>query len=156
MSSTMTKVIGGFIVGCLAVLIFHQGMYVILQQIGLPLRGAPFSMTPNKSAFGMPTLFNQMFWGGLWGIVFAYTIDMLPGPNWLRGMIFGFLGPVLLGGWLLVAHFKGLPYFGGAFEKGGFNIMAWRNTFLLNSVGFGLGLGLLYPLVAGMMSRRTA
>lgn len=156
MNSTMTRLIAGFVAGCLAVLIFHQGIYLIMQQLGLPLRGAPFDMTPNKAAFGMPTLLNQMFWGGLWGIVFAWTIDLLPGPNWLRGFIFGCIGPTLLGGWLLVAYFKGQPYFGGAFEKGGFNIMAWRNTLLLHGVGFGIGLGLLYPFLAGLLGGRTA
>lgn len=156
MNSTVTKVVGGFIAGALAVLVFHQGMYVILQQIGLPLRGSPFNMAANKEAFGMPFLFNSMFWGGLWGIVFAYTINLLPGPNWLRGFVFGCLGPILIGGWLLVAFFKGTPYFGGAFGKDGFNILAWRNTFFLNAVGFGIGLGLLYPWLASLLGGRAS
>lgn len=153
-TSTMTRVIGGFIAGALAVLIFHQGMYVILQQLGVPLQGTPFNMTPDKAAYGMPRLFNQMFWGGLWGIIFAYVINVLPGPNWLRGFIFGTVFTLLLGSWLLVAMIKGTPLFSGAFAKG-FDIMRLRTGFLLNGVAFGLGLGLLYPLLAGMMGGRS-
>jgi hypothetical protein len=155
MGSSMSRLIAGFVAGALAVLIFHQGMYVLMQQMGLPLRGAPFNMSPNQAAFGLPVLVNQMFWGGLWGIAFAWVIDALPGPNWLRGLIFGCLGPILLGGFILVAYFKQQPYFGGAFDKGGFNPMAWRNTFLLNGVGFGIGLGLIYPLLAGALGGRS-
>ncbi len=156
MSSTLTKVVGGFIAGALAVLVFHQGMYVILQQMGVPLQGSPFNMTPDKAAYGLPRLVNQMFWGGLWGIVFAYMINVLPGPNWLRGFIFGCVFPMLLGSWVIVALIKGNPLFANAFAKGGFNILALRNGFFLNGVAFGLGLGVIYPLLSGMMSRRNA
>ena len=155
MGSTVVRVVGGFIAGALAVLIFHQGMYVLLQQLGLPLAGRAFNMSPDAAAFGMPRLFNQMFWGGLWGILFAYMINSLPGPNVLRGFIFGCVFPMLLGSWLIVALIKGQPIFSGAFAKGGFNMLALRNGFLLNGVAFGIGLGLIYPMIAGMFSRRT-
>ncbi len=155
MNSIIIRVVGGFLAGALAVLIFHQGMYVLMQQAGLPLGGTAFNMTPDKAAYGMPRLVNQMFWGGLWGIVFAYVIDVLPGPNVLRGFIFGCVFPMLIGSWLVVALIKGLPIFSGAFAKGGFNIMALRNGFLLNGVGFGIGLGLLYPAIAGMFAKRS-
>ena len=82
-------------------------------------------------------------------------IDVLPGPNVLRGFIFGCVFPMLIGSWLVVALIKGLPIFSGAFAKGGFNIMALRNGFLLNGVGFGIGLGLLYPAIAGMFAKRS-
>ncbi len=155
MNSVVTRVVGGFLAGALAVLIFHQGMYVLMQQAGLPLAGSPWNMTPDKAAYGMPRVVNQMFWGGLWGIVFAYVIDVLPGPNVVRGFIFGCVFPMLLGSWLLVAMIKGTPYFAGAFAKGGFNILALRNGFLLNGIAFGIGLGLLYPFIAGLFSKRS-
>ena len=155
MHSTLTRVVGGFIAGALAVLIFHQGMYVLMQQAGLPLGGTAFNMSPDKAAYGMPRLLNQMFWGGLWGIVFAYMIDRLPGPNVVRGLIFGMVFPMLLGSWLILALIKGTPIFSGAMAKGGFNILALRNGFLLNGLAFGIGLGLLYPAIAGMFSRRN-
>ena len=162
MNTTMTRVIGGFIAGFLAVLIFHQGMYVLIQQlIGMkvlgapPLSGTPWNFAADPAAYGLPRVLNQSFWGGLWGIVFAYMIDMMPGPNWVRGIVFGFIFPALIGSWLLVALIKGTPIFSGAFAKGGFNYMSLRNGFLLNCVGFGLGLGVLYPLIAGMMGGRS-
>ena len=34
-----------------------------MQQAGLPLGGTAFNMTPDKAAYGMPRLVNQMFWG---------------------------------------------------------------------------------------------
>ena len=38
MTSSITKLVVGFIAGALAVLIFHQGMYVLMQQMGLPMQ----------------------------------------------------------------------------------------------------------------------
>ena len=152
MPSAATKTIAGFITGFLAVVVFHQIMYVIMQQMGLPLRGTPWSMQPDPAAFGMPRVLNQAFWGGLWGIAYAFLVDRIPGGmGWLKGLIFGFIGPALLGSWLVVALIKGQPMFSGAMAKGGFDVMALRNGFLLNAVAFGLGLGLLYPLIARML-----
>ena len=51
----------GFLAGALAVVLFHQGMVVLLSTIGLiqsrvyTLQGVP--------PFGVPTILNQMFWG---------------------------------------------------------------------------------------------
>jgi hypothetical protein len=162
MNSNSTRIIAGFIAGFLAVLIFHQGMYVLIQQMlkmgylgAPPLGGTPWNMAADPAAYGMPRVLNQAFWGGLWGILFAYVIDVMPGPNVLRGFIFGCIFPMLLGSWLVVAMIKGAPLFSGAMGKGGFNVMALRNGFLLNGVAFGIGLGLLYPIIAGLFSRRN-
>lgn len=166
MSSSIVKIVGGFIAGALAVLIFHQGMYVIMQSMGLPLRGTPWNtatMVPLwPELFGLlkigpvrvPAIASQSIWGGLFGILFAYLIDHMPGGlAIIKGLIFGMIFPMLLGSWLLVAMIKGAPLMSGAFAKGGFDIMALRNGFLLNGVAFGIGLGLLYPLIANMMGR---
>ncbi|MEQ1715558.1 MAG: hypothetical protein ABL907_06185 [Hyphomicrobium sp.] len=154
--------IAGFIAGALAVLIFHQGMYVLIQQLlkmGMlgapPLGGTPWNLGADPGAYGMPRVLNQAFWGGLWGIVFAHMIEVMPGPNWLRGFIFGCIFPMLLGSWLVVAMIKGTPLMSNAFAKGGFNIMSLRNGFLLNGVAFGIGLGLLYPWLASMIGGRS-
>ena len=42
--------------------------------------------------------------------------------------------------------------FSSAFAKG-FDIMRLRTPFLLNGVAFGLGLGIIYPLLAGLLGR---
>lgn len=156
MSSTVTRVVGGFIAGALAVLVFHQIMYVILQQSGVQMQGSPWNLSPDPNAFRMPRLVNQMFWGGLWGIAYAWLVDYIPaGPGWVRGLVFGLIFPMLLGSWLLVAMIKGQPLFANAFAKG-FDIMRLRPGFFLSGIAFGLGLGLLYPLIAGLMGGRSS
>lgn len=166
MPSHLTRIVAGFIAGALAVVIFHQGMYVILQQMGLPLRGTPWSMNSiplwpeffralKMSPLSVPAIASQSIWGGLFGILFAYLVDRMPGGlSVIKGFVFGMIFPMLLGSWLIVAYAKGNPLMAGAFDKGGFNILALRNGFLLNGLAFGIGLGLLYPLLAGMMSGR--
>jgi hypothetical protein len=156
MPNTVSKITLGFLAGALGILIFHQGMYALMQQIGLPLQGKPWNMAAEPSAFGLPRLLNQMFWGGLWGVLFANLYHALPGGmGWLKGLLFGMVFPMLLGSWLIVAYIKGAPLFNGAFAKGGFNVLALRNGFLLNGVAFGLGLGLLYPLLARIISGQS-
>jgi len=174
----LTRIVAGFIAGALAVLIFHQGAYVLIQyldanvpafkQFGNPLQGAPYRMQPeplwpellkalNQPGISVPIIANQAIWGGLWGILFAFLLDHIPtGPTFIRAIVFGLVFPMLLGSWLLVAYVKGRPLFSGAFAKGGFNYVALRNGFLLNGLAYGVGLGILYPWLAGMMSGRRA
>jgi hypothetical protein len=159
-TSLATRIFAGFIAGALAVLIFHQGMYVLMQTFGLPLRGAPYRMTPSPlwpelfglfkmAAVSVPGIVHQSIWGGLWGILFAFLIDRMPGgPAIVKGFLFGMIFPMLIGSWLLVPLVKGGTMFAGAFAKDGFNVLALRNGFLLNGVAFGIGLGILYPLLS--------
>jgi hypothetical protein len=101
----------GFIAGALAVLAFHQVMVFLLSTVGLiqsrvyVMRGVP--------PFGVPTIVSQMFWGGLWGLLFAAIADTLPHwPRLLLGFSFGVLGPVLAN-WFVVAPLKGMPVAAG-------------------------------------------
>lgn len=167
MGNLFTRIVGGFLAGALAVLIFHQGMYLIMQSyLGIPMQGAPWRTTPSvalwpeffaalkMSAPSLPTILHQMVWGGLWGLLFAFMINSLPGGiSIIKGLVFGMVFPMLLGSWLIVAWVKSRPLMAGAFDKGGFNYMALRNGFLLNGVAFGLGLGVLYPLLRRMLAR---
>lgn len=156
MPATLPRMAAGFIAGALAVLIFHQGMYLLLQLLGLPLRGAVWSLAADPAAFGLPRLANQMFWGGAWGVLFAMIYPSVPGgEGWLKGLVFGLVFPMLIGSWLVVALIKGQPLFSGAFAKG-FNPLALRNGFLLNGVAYGIGLGLLYPVVARVLGGPAA
>ena len=157
MPSQILKVVMDFIAGALAVVIFHQGAYVLLKQVGLPLQGAAWNMAPAANAYGMPSLFNLMFWGGLWGILYALIADYLPGPSVLKGLVFGMIFPMLLGSWLIVALLKGQPILSGVLIDG--NLMRLRTGFLLNGAAFGIGLGLLYALlttVTGIGARAGA
>ena len=153
MPSTLYKIIAGFIAGALATVLLHQAMYWALLKFGVKLPGAPWNMAPAPEAYGLPILFNQMFWGGLWGVVFAFMIDYVPGPNLLKGFLFGCIFPMLIGSWLVVALIKGRPILQGFLTDG--DIWRLRPGFLLNGIAFGLGLGLLYPLLAGLMGGNT-
>jgi hypothetical protein len=146
-----TRIIAGFLAGALAVAIFHQGIYLLLQTAGMPLRGKFWNLAPAVSAYGIPTLFNQMFWGGLWGIVFAFLYHHVPGgQGWLKGFLFGMVFPMLLGSWLVVPLIKVEPVLAGL------DPTRLLIGFLLNGVAYGIGLGLLYPALRRLMGGTAA
>ncbi len=158
MTASLMRLLAGFIAGCLAVLICHQGMYWLLKTSGaVPLAGVPWNMNPAKDAykeaFGVPTLFNQMFWGGLWGVLYAGISDWLPvRRNWLKGFLFGSLGTLLLGSWIAVSLIKGRPLFNGFLVD--LKAIKLASGFLLNGVAFGIGLGLIYGFMSGLLGHR--
>ncbi len=129
----------GFIAGAIAVISFHQSMILILHLLKF-LPNFPWSFRP-VGPMGVPALINSMFWGGLWGVAFAALLAFIPGRTlWQRGLVFGFLGPVLLGNWLLVPLFKGGAYFGG--------FVAQRMLIsVLIGCAFGFGLALFYKML---------
>jgi hypothetical protein len=96
----------GFIAGALSVLIFHQGMVLLLWLMG-QVPNFPWNFRGSVAPLGVPVLVNQMFWGGLWGIGFAAVGHMIPVANTaLRGAVYGLAGPFLLGGGFLVPLIK--------------------------------------------------
>lgn len=127
----------GFIAAVVSVLIFHQGTILILNVLNL-LPSVPWSLRP-IGPFSVPVLVNQMFWGGLWGCLFAVIWPHLPGRGfWLKGLVFGLAGPMLLGNWLLVPLIKG----GGPLFAG-FDLRRMLISALI-AAAFGVGLGLIY------------
>ncbi len=126
----------GFIAGALAVLIFHQIMVLLLGFVGM-VRGAPWNFAP-FGPFGVPRVVNSMFWGGVWGVVYAAIADRLPRqwPLWLVGLVFGLLGPVLFG-WTIVALLKGSVLFGGFVPQ---RMLA---SILINGM-YGIGVALIF------------
>lgn len=160
---TARNIVLGFVAGALAVLIFHQGMYYLMSTSNM-VGGQPWRMEPlpanrmpeSIAEFfrpwgGVPRLFNQMFWGGLWGALFGLVENRMPaGPIWLKGFFFGLIGPMLIGGWLVLELVRGEPIFNGFFNE--YNWSLLRNGFLLNGLAFGLGLGIVY----GIISHRAA
>jgi hypothetical protein len=143
--STAFDLLLGFAAGALAVLIVHQLMYLFLAQFGV-MRGSPWSMRA-YGPFGVPAVVNQMFWGGVWGIVFAAIFDKL--PKWhivLIGLLFGLLGPTLFG-WVVMALIRGTPMFAG------FVPLRMMVSVLLNAVAFGIGLALIYVLLRRLAAR---
>lgn len=136
----------GFLAGALAVPVFHQGMVLVLHLAG-QLPNFPWQMRP-VPPFNVPTLVNQMFWGGVWGLVFAAIVESLPGRSlWLKGVLFGLLGPWLLGNGLLVPLIKGGPlFFGFAVPR--------MITGALIGAAFGFGLAVIYGLLRPRLARR--
>jgi hypothetical protein len=88
-----------------------------------------------------------VFWGGLWGVLFALVYNWIPGGmSWLKGLIFGIF-IVVVSNWTLLPLIKG-QVFGQANQVlfGGWNPQ--RMLIVMAIVGaFGLALGIIYGLI---------
>jgi hypothetical protein len=139
MDGISTKALAaGFIAAALSVLVFHQGAILVLWLIGLT-PNFPWSFRGNQ--IGVPLIINSMFWGGLWGLVYAYFKDKWPSPALLGGVVFGILCSTIIGGWIVVALLKGNPMFAG------FAPLRMLISALIGGM-FGLGTAFFYPHVA--------
>src|ERR1700682_2847897 len=81
----MTLVVGtvvkaaalGFIAGAIGVLVFHQGLILVLHVFGaMPF--TPYSLKPT-APFGVPQVLSLAFFGGLWGIALILIMVRVPG-----------------------------------------------------------------------------
>ena len=140
------SVLTGFIAGFLATLIFHQLTLALLWDMGVaPFR--PFIMAPTQP-FGVPAVFSLAFWGGVWGIFFAYFEDIFPaGPGyWLAVFLFGAIAPSLVA-LMVVLPLKGHPMGGG-----------WQSSLLLTAFlvngAWGVGTACFLRLQARLLGRR--
>jgi hypothetical protein len=135
----------GFIAGAIAVATAHEIINWLLLQAGLFPR-VPWSMQPAATT-GVPQIVSDMFWGGLWGVLFAAIQDRIPGGSlWLKGLIFGLIGPALIGVFILVPLLTGrFPLFFGGDPKLIISV-------LLILAGFGAAMGWLY----GVLTSRVA
>lgn len=147
MQGTLWRVVLGFIAAAISVLVVHQGIIYLLTAGGY-IPGRPWSMTHTIPPFRVPYLVNSVFWGGLWGILFAFIHQWLPGGMmWLKGLIYGLL-MVVVSNWILLPLIKG-QVFGVPNQVlfAGFN----PTRMLIGAIivgGFGLGLGFIYGLIA--------
>jgi len=146
MQGIVGRVVLGFIAAAISVLIVHEGIIYALNAAGyIPSRG--WSMTPPIPPWGVPRLVNNVFWGGLWGVLFALLYNWIPGGMaWLKGLIFGIF-IVVVSNWILLPLIKG-QMFGVPNQVlfGGYN--PTRMLIVLCIVGgFGLGLGIIYGLI---------
>ena len=129
----------GFVAAAISVLIFHQGMVAALHTLnvpGMPV-GTPFPMQPTKP-LGVPQIASLVFWGGLYGAVFGVLAPGMKGAMWVNGIILGVVAVIV--GFFVVAPIKGNAI------GGGFDVMVWGRALLINGC-FGLGVGILYPLL---------
>jgi hypothetical protein len=125
----------GFLAAAIAVVIAHEVIVFLLNTAGiLPVK--PWSTEP-VGPYHVPKILNSIFWGGLWGVVYALIQSHLPGAQaWERGLIFGIL-IALISNFTLLALIKGQPLFAGYDGK---RIVA----VLLILGGFGAATGILY------------
>lgn len=127
-SSSLIRTIAlGFIAGALGVLLFHQvAGYFISGRM-------PWSNWNPVAPFGVPTILNQTFWGGMWGILFALLADRFPKgvAFFVVAFLFGAILPTLVS-WYGMPQIKG-----GAMGPRG----VWYNGPLINGA-WGLGTGI--------------
>jgi hypothetical protein len=152
MSTSLGRAALGFIAGAISVVLVHQSIIFLLAKSGMT-RSVPWNLQP--LGYGLvpqlPVLANSMFWGGMWGVVFALVYLWLPGrASWLKGLAFGVL-VVIFSNWIFlplirqyIFGFPPQPLFAGF---NGANPMVLLPGFLILA-GFGLGLGVIYGLIA--------
>jgi hypothetical protein len=138
----------GFVAGILSVALFHQLAVFVLGFVGLD-DGEFYSFRPT-APFGVPRVMSQMFWGGIWGVLFALIIDRLPmrWPVVVSGLLFGWCGPVLFG-WTVAPALRGAPLFGG------WNPSHMLSHLLANGV-FGIAAALIFTWLRRKAGGRAA
>ena len=137
----------GFLAAVLSVLVFHQGVWSILHIADLPGYAMPLPY-PMRAVppLGIPALLNLCFWGGLYGAGFGALAPRFTLPFWLCGLIMGVIASLV--GLFIVPAIKGMPM------GGGWMLNNWIRSLLVNGVGFGLGLGLIYTVMDKIFDRK--
>lgn len=129
----MQRIIPGFVAGFLATLVFHQLTLWLLWHAGV----APFAPFPMAATqpFGVPAVFSLAFWGGIWGVLFAYLDRTFPsrGGYWIAAFLFGAILPSLVA-LVIVLPLKGRPM------GGGWGLPLLVTAFLINGA-WGIGTG---------------
>jgi hypothetical protein len=96
-----------FLAGCIAVLIFHQGVLGLLHALDVTPR-APFDFD-RTAPFGIPEVVSSAFWGGIWAVALSLVLRHLSGPSyWLTALVFGALVLTVVA-WFVVQPLKGQP-----------------------------------------------
>ena len=114
----------GFIAGFLATPLGHQVMGYIYYLVGWR-PAIPWNMAPNPNAFGLPSVINLSFWGGVWGVLWALIHPFVPKGwlYWVLAILFGGICATGFGAYV-VTQMKGQPM--GSLSWLGFGINgAW-------------------------------
>lgn len=143
----MERVFSGFIAGFLATIVFHQLTLMLLWKAGIaPF--APFSLSPTYP-FGVPAVISLAFWGGVWGIAYAYIDGWFPQGvgYWLVAFLFGAIAPSAVA-LLIVLPLKGHPVGGG-----------WHAPLLITALlvngAWGVGTGLVLHILRAFRKARA-
>ena len=132
--SAVQRIAIGFLAAVLSVLVFHQGMILLLRETGLfgiPRSTLVWNLTANARAFGLPTLVNQCFWGGLYGAVFGLLVGRVRIGALPLALLTGAATTMM--GFFVIAALRGTPI------AGGWVLMAWLRGL---SIGLSFGLGI--------------
>lgn len=152
MSGKLGRVALGFVAAAISVVAVHQTIILVLGKYGMT-RSVPWNMQP--IGYGvvpwLPLILNSIFWGGLWGVLFALAYRWVPGGwSWLKGLIFGVL-IVIFSNWIFLPLIRQYIFnwppqvlFSGF---NGTNAIVLLPGLLING-GFGLALGIIYGLIA--------
>ena len=91
-----------FMAGVLAFLLFHQIASSLVNG------RVAWNISTRIAPFGIPQVFNQAFWGGIWGIVFALAAPKFPRGLlwWVAALAFGAVLLPLVS-WYVVPAIKG-------------------------------------------------
>ncbi len=92
-------------------LTFHAAMGWLLYRLG---RLPPPYPTHATAPFGVPEIASLVFWGGLYGVLYALLRPNLRGPSVVWGLLLGLLACLI--DWLVVDPLKGRPPFTGAID----------------------------------------
>jgi hypothetical protein len=102
-------VIFGFIAGFLAVLIFHQSLWFLLNLAGLIPANRPAWPLDPIPPYGVPSMISKAFWGGVWGAALAPLLHGLRGPAyWASWIVIGAVALSLVA-FFVVPPMKGEP-----------------------------------------------
>ena len=107
-----TRLSLAFAAGFLATVIFHQLALMLLWSLGIaPF--PPFQMA-GTAPLGVPAFVSLAFWGGVWGIAFAWAERHFPGGTayWVTAFLFGAILPSMAA-LVVVLPLKGRPPGGG-------------------------------------------
>lgn len=134
----------GFVGGVLAVAVFHQSAVYLIGLAGFG-ETSVYSFRPTYP-LGVPRVMSQMFWGGLWGILFATIVDHRPShwPVAAFGIVFGVVVPTLFGIFVVT------PMRGQAIVTV-LTIRRLGPAILINGT-FGLGLALIFDRLRRLVS----
>ena len=128
--------ITGLLAGAISVLVFHQGAIAVLNLVQSAHH--PLYSTTATHPWGIAQIGSQVFWGALWGVVFAaFFMGLWGGALLVAGTLFGAFALSAVA-WFVVDPIKGQGIAAGALP------LAMAAAFVANAAwGFGTALGLL-------------
>ena len=130
----------GFVAGAIGVLVFHQGVLLVMHALGL-VAFPPYSLEP-VPPLGVPRVLSLAFWGGIWGVILVHVMVRVRGADrlWVA-LVFGGVLPSAVGMFVIT------PLKGGVVTLGAAMLL---RAFVINGA-WGLGTALAYRA-----SRRVA